>query len=135
LQECDAFLCNTANILDSEGKQQYFLQPVCRRVVTYYPTMLYKPSENCDMDAVLRYLKEEKTEVADNGDGSYTLTVKGDYRSNTQSDSCPNGFNQESTIREIFLGRPQPQPQMRLIPHGQGSSPVMNPIKDDCQCP
>ena len=105
LQECDAFLCNTAKILDSEGKQQYFLQPVCRRVVTYYPTMLYKPSPNCDRDAVLRYLKEEKTEVADNGDGSYTLTVKGDYRSNTQSDSCPNGFNQEGTIRKIFLGR------------------------------
>ena len=53
----------------------------------------------------LRYLKQEKTEVADNGDGSYTLTVKGDYRSNAQSDSCPNGFNQEETIRKIFLGR------------------------------
>ena len=34
-----------------------------------------------------------------------SLMVKGDYRSNTQSDSCPNGFNQEDTIRKIFLGR------------------------------
>lgn len=105
LLECDAYLSNTAKILDSEGKQQYFLQPVCRRVVTAYPTLTFRPSPNCDRDAVLRYLKGEKTEVADNADGSYTLTVKGDYRSNTQSDSCPNGFNQEGTIRKIFLGR------------------------------
>lgn len=105
LLECDAYLSNTGKILDSEGKQQYFLQPVCRRVVTAYPTMLYKPSPNCDLDAVLRYLKMEKTEVADNGDGSYTLTVKGDYRANTQSDICPNGGNQENTIRKIFMGR------------------------------
>ena len=56
------------------------------------------------MDAVLHYLKQENTEVAADGAGSYRLTIKGDYRANTQSDACPNGGNQEKTIRKIFLG-------------------------------
>jgi len=105
LLECDSYLSNTEKILDSEGKQQYFLQPVCRRCVVEYPKMQYTPSADCDMNGVMRYLEKEETEIADNGDGSYTLTIKKDYRSNTQSDICPNGGNQEATIRKIFLGK------------------------------
>jgi len=42
-------------------------------------------------------------------DGSWTLTVGAFYRANNPSDGCPNGFGQEDTIREIFLGKNHPE--------------------------
>lgn len=40
-------------------------------------------------------------------DGSIQLKTVGFYRANRQSDGCPNGFNQEDTIRRIFLATPR----------------------------
>ncbi len=102
LRECQSFL--TTHDLDSKGRQQYFLQPSCRRVLTDKPTLTYKIADIDNLDYVLNYLEEEKTAYTVDGT-TLTLTVTKDYRANTPSDGCPNGFGQEDTIRELFLGK------------------------------
>ncbi|MBQ4153375.1 MAG: hypothetical protein IJD11_03370, partial [Oscillospiraceae bacterium] len=50
-----------------------------------------------------RYIAGEKIEAKKQEDGSYLLKTTSEYHANTQSDGCPNGFNQEETIKKIFL--------------------------------
>jgi len=107
LLECHDYL--THNNLDSDGEQQYFLQPSCRRVLVDTPVFTFKVDDVNNLDHVLDYLAEERTDFVIAEDGSFTLTVKKDYRANNQSDACPNGFGQEDTIREIFLGKNYPE--------------------------
>ena len=127
MKECDAYL--KKNNLDSSGKQQYFLQPSCRRVITpgvgYYPEMTYTPGSSFSSDFMFDYAEKEKTDINyNNSKNTYTLTVKKDYRANRQSDGCPNGFNQEDTIREIFLGKNAAEnPELTKVILPSGYSP------------
>lgn len=127
LKECDTYL--KKNNLDSSGKQQYFLQPSCRRVITpgvgYYPEMTYTPGSYFSSDFMFDYAEKEKTDINyNNSKNTYTLTVKKDYRANRQSDGCPNGFNQEDTIREIFLGKNAAEnPELTKVILPSGYSP------------
>ena len=106
LRECHAFL--TTHDLDSQGRQQYFLQPSCRRVLTDKPVMTYTIQDVDDLDFILSYLEQERTDYQVDG-LTLKLTVTKDYRANTPSDGCPNGFGQEDTIRELFLGKNAPE--------------------------
>ena len=108
LLECQEFL--TTHNLDSNGEQQYFLQPACRRVIVVNPVLSFTiaDAEN-HLNYVMDYLEEEKTSFVPEEDGSWTLTVSSFYRANNPSDGCPNGFGQEDTIREIFLGKDHPE--------------------------
>ena len=108
LLECDTKLKSID--LDSEGKQQYFLQPSCRRCLTATPSFTYTISKNENTDYVMEYLDLEKTSYTiDTKTNKLTLKVTKDYRCNKQSDACPNGFNQEDTIRQVFLGANAPE--------------------------
>ncbi|MBQ8751833.1 MAG: hypothetical protein IJZ13_01880 [Clostridia bacterium] len=107
IADCHAFL--SKNVLDSEGKQQYFLQPACRRVLIVQPTMSFTIQDVDNIDYILDYLEDEQCYFEVKDDGSFVLTVKQTYRANNQSDACPNGFGQEDTIREIFLGKNYPE--------------------------
>ena len=73
-------------------------------MLTDKPTLTYKIADIDNLDYVLNYLEEEKTAYTVDGT-TLTLTVTKDYRANTPSDGCPNGFGQEDTIRELFLGK------------------------------
>ena len=106
---CDNFLNNDESVLDSDGYQQYFLQPSCRRVLTAYPTLTYTIRDEENTDYIRGYLEKERADYTIGADGVITMTVKKDYRANNPSDACPNGFGQEDTIREIFLGKYYPE--------------------------
>lgn len=110
LLETDEFLRTDSRILDKEGKQIYFLQPVLRRVLTADQKLTYIPGKDYNVDFVLDYLEAERTlfKFQDNP-LKFELTIKKDYRANRQSDGCPNGSNQEDTIRRIFLGENAPE--------------------------
>jgi hypothetical protein len=108
LLSCNAFL---KRITDKEKKQVYFIQPQVRRVITpgsKPPVLMYKPSSDYNAAFVVNYLNKENTTYVEK-DGGFQLTVTQDYRANRQSDGCPNGFGQENTIREIFLGTNAPE--------------------------
>ncbi len=107
IADCHAFL--SKNVLDSEGKQQYFLQPACRRVLIVQPTMSFTIQDVDNIDYILDYLEDEQCYFEVKDDGSFVLTVKQTYRANNQSDACPNGFGQEDAIRAIFLGKDHPE--------------------------
>ena len=116
LKETAAYYSTTKSLLDSEGKQVYFLQPVCRRVITPEiqdcPTIEYIPTENANLDFVFYYADKENLEThydANTNVFSFTVRNEHDYRANNQSDGCPNGFGQEDAIREIFLGKDAPE--------------------------
>lgn len=133
LREADSYVKN--HNLDTVGKQQYFIQFSCRRVITPepqdYPKLKYTPEENTDLYAVYVYCGKENTEIDYNSaEDNYTLTVKKDYRANSRSDACPNGFNQEDTIRELFLGKNIPEDPFLLpsVPSGgNNSDPAIPP--------
>ena len=103
--ECDAYL--KSHCLDSNGNQVYFLQPSCRRILSAdpdYPVITYTPDNKFFNNTFLNdYIGNEET-TAVNNNNTYTLTITKSYRANRQSDGCPNGFGQENTIRQIFLG-------------------------------
>ncbi len=108
LTECNNYLKN--NSLDSEGKQVYFIEPSLRRIITGSQTLTYTPGNNYNADFALKYFARENTGYSYNGNNStYNLTVTKDYRANRQSDGCPNGSNQEDTIKDIFLGNNAPE--------------------------
>ncbi|MHB8962404.1 MAG: hypothetical protein ACYC5K_04545 [Saccharofermentanales bacterium] len=110
LLESDRYL--KTHCLDSLGRQVYFLQLSCRRVITpapNFPVMAYAPGEGFNVDFLFDYTSDENTGIVFNDDNTFTLTVRKDYRSNRQSDGCPNGFGQEDTIRQIFLGENAPE--------------------------
>ncbi|MHB1452683.1 MAG: hypothetical protein ACYCYM_01840 [Saccharofermentanales bacterium] len=110
LAESDRYL--KTHCLDSLGRQVYFLQLSCRRVITPAsnpPVMTYIPKDGYNVDFLFDYLSDENTGIQFNDDNSFTLTVRKDYRSNRQSAGCPNGFGQEDMIRQIFLGKNAPE--------------------------
>lgn len=94
--------------LTSDGKQMYYPVYPMRRVITAEaasPVTEYEPGKQASMDFLFDYagsVENIGVEVAN--DGSIQLKTVGFYRANRQSDGCPNGFNQEDTIRRIFLG-------------------------------
>ncbi len=102
LEECHHFLSN--NYLDSKGRQVYYLQPSCRRVITdEYPILKYKPGDMYDPEFIKTYeITGGSVFDYDEKSHSYKVTVKRDYKANKMSDSCPDGFGQEDTIRKIF---------------------------------
>jgi len=110
----DKFLIESAdylksNCLDSEGKQQYFLQPACRRKITpekgYFPEIEYIPGDNFNEEFLLNYVEKENITLNYNKqENKYLLIANGFYRANDTSDACPDGFSQENAIRKVFLG-------------------------------
>ena len=114
LKETAEYLATNTLCLDSEGKQQYFLQPVTRRVITpdlekWYPKLTYTIGADANEDFIFALAKDDSAEVSFNDDGTCKITVKRIYRANRNGDGCPTGFNQEDTIREIFLGANAPE--------------------------
>ena len=109
LIETDEFLKTDPRIRDKDGMQVYFLQPALRRVLSAEQKMTYIPGENYDPDFVVDYFEIEKTKFTFSEEPlRFELTVRKDYRANRQSDMCPNGSNQEDTIRTIFLSERTP---------------------------
>ncbi len=107
LLECQDFL--TSECLDKNGEQVYYLQPAFRRVLTDIPELTYELKDPDAASAAEAYLKAERTEFTREGK-TLTMKVTKDYRANMPSDVCPNGFGQEDTVREIFLGKNAPDP-------------------------
>jgi len=91
--------------LDKNGNQVYFLQPQLRRNITCKddePICSYVPQNRLDEVRLAKYAEYDRIEFAKLSDGSYRFKTTLQYRANMQSDACPNGFNQEETIKEIF---------------------------------
>jgi len=112
LKETDAYL--KSHCLDSAGNQQYFLQPACKRNLTitkgFIPNVLYTPGEKFNSSYLATYAKSENsTYQYSSTQNGYIVYVEREYRANKNSDACPNGFNQEDTIPEIFLGKNAPE--------------------------
>jgi len=111
LKEVDNYLC-THN-LDSDGNFQYFLQPQLRRIITpdadygFDPTVTYTPGANLSTEFVYDYADKEGNFLEyDKNNGSYKFHIGNSdfYRANRNSDACPNGYSDEDTIRELFVG-------------------------------
>ncbi len=121
LKETAEYLSNNEICLDSEGKQQYFLQPVTSRQITpgdrkWYPKVTYTLNENSNEEFIFDFLESDGTSLDIGDDGKITVSVKNQYRANNNSDGCPSGFNQEDTIREIFLGKNVPEnPELQKV--------------------
>lgn len=99
-----------SNGLTKAGKQAYFCLYPMRRVITAqpnWPETVYKPGKRYSTDFLFAYCESKLENIGVNvqSDGTFQLTSKAYYRANRQSDGCPNGFNQEDTIRQIFLGK------------------------------
>jgi len=116
LVQTDNYL-NT-NCLDSSGNAQYFLQPQLRRIVTpeldagFDPTVAYTPGANLSTEFVYDFASKEGNFIEYvKSNGSYTFHIGNSnfYRANRNSDACPNGFSDEDTIRELFLGAGFPE--------------------------
>ena len=63
----------------------------------------YQPGNKFNQAAFEQYTEYEGVRTEKQSDGSYILASAHEYRANMQSDACPNGFNQENVIRNIFL--------------------------------
>ncbi|MBQ4153545.1 MAG: hypothetical protein IJD11_04220 [Oscillospiraceae bacterium] len=101
---CDKYMKTTC--LDKKGNQCYFLQSQLRRCISCdgdEPVCKYIPGADFDQVYFDSYTAAEEIEAEKQEDGSYILRSNKNYRANTQSDACPNGFNQEETIKKIFL--------------------------------
>jgi hypothetical protein len=61
------------------------------------------------MKFVKDFFGEEGTQYTINANKSVTVSVIRDYHANRMSDACPDGFNQEDTIRQILLGANVPE--------------------------
>jgi len=108
LLETNAYL--KKNDLDSQGKQVYFLQPPLFRIHSGTVTLTYKPGKSCNTDFFFDFISTEKIKPNyDSKTNTFTLTVPNIYRANRQSDGCPDGFGQEDTVRQIFLGKNAPE--------------------------
>ncbi len=92
--------------LDSSGKQQYFLQAPFIRVLTLNsgitPTLTFQKDKNFNSNFFYDLLSKTRSLATPSGSG-FSIEVKSDYRANRQSAGMPIGFNQEDTIRQIFL--------------------------------
>ena len=69
------------------------------------PTVGYTPGKDFSADFLADYAEWDDIDVQVKFGGRYTLKSTGYYVANRQSDGCPNGFGQEDTIRQIFLGK------------------------------
>lgn len=101
---CDQMLKSTR--LDKNGNQVYFLQPQLKRILCCdgdAPVCRYQPGNKFNQAAFEQYTEYEGVRTEKQSDGSYILASAHEYRANMQSDACPNGFNQENVIRNIFL--------------------------------
>jgi len=133
LKETAEYLSNSEICLDKDGKQQYFLQPVTRRVITpgekkWYPEIKYTPGEYADENFIFKFVDEEVADIEIGSDGTFTVISRSIYRANNNSDGCPGGFNQEDTIREIFLGKDAPEdPELQkvVLPSGYGAEEII----------
>ncbi len=96
----------STNYLDSSGKQQYFLQPPFIRVITtnpgISPTLTFEKDKHFNSNFFYDLLSKTRAQATETGTG-YSIQIKRDYRANRQSAGMPIGFNQEDTIRQIFL--------------------------------
>ena len=101
---CDQMLKSTR--LDKNGNQVYFLQPQLKRILCCdgdAPVCRYQPGDKFNQATFEQYTEYEGIRTEKQSDGSYILASAHEYRANMQSDACPNGFNQENVIRNIFL--------------------------------
>ena len=104
LKEADTYL--KTHVLDSTGRQVYFLQPAMRRTIVVDVATTYKPGSSYNADFVFYYCEKERSAFEfDTATKAFKLSTRSYYRANRQGDGCPNGANQENTIREIFLGK------------------------------
>lgn len=118
--------------LTTQGKQAYYCCYPMRRVITAdpnWPVTTYKPGKSYSMDFVFDYcsVSNEKIGFVFNDDKTFTFTSKGFYRANRQSDGCPNGMNQENTIRKFFLGEnaaENPNYDKVVLPAGYTATPI-----------
>ncbi|MBQ8753226.1 MAG: hypothetical protein IJZ13_09000 [Clostridia bacterium] len=105
----------STNCLSSTGERQYYILYPGRRCITpqpNYPVIKYTPGELFNVDYLLDCGTQDRfaAEAVKNIKGThYELTCYYFYRANRNSDGCPLGFNQEDTIREIFLGKNAPE--------------------------
>ena len=94
--------------LSSKNARQYYILFPMRRCLTASPldpTVTYTPGKAFNADFLAEYTEWDQIDVEVKFGGRYTLKSVGYYVANRQSDGCPNGFGQEDTIREIFLGK------------------------------
>ncbi|MHB1452682.1 MAG: hypothetical protein ACYCYM_01835 [Saccharofermentanales bacterium] len=118
--------------LTTQNKQAYYCCYPMRRVITAepnWPVAVYKPGTSYSMDFVFDYcsISNEKISFDFNADKTFTFTSKGFYRANRQSDGCPNGMNQEDTIRKFFLGEgaaENPKFNKVVLPAGYTATPI-----------
>lgn len=98
------------NYRTSDGKRTYYFMLTLRRCIVpekLAPRVAYFPGEGFD-EAYFRAFcgdREEGIEARRLPDGSYTLSIPKTYHSNTRSDACPTGGNQERTIQAILAQR------------------------------
>lgn len=111
LTECQNYL--KTHLLDSNGKQVYFVQLPCREWITPFSghplALTYSGSLNQTQLANFAY--SEGWSVSTNGNGSFALTAGNaqspygtTYCSNMQSNTCPTGFGDEIAYKKIFSG-------------------------------
>ncbi|MHB8962403.1 MAG: hypothetical protein ACYC5K_04540 [Saccharofermentanales bacterium] len=120
--------------LTTQNKQAYYCCYPMRRVITAdpnWPETDYTPGKSYSMDFVFDYcsVSNEKISLKFNDDQTFTFTSKGFYRANRQSDGCPNGFNQEDTIRSFFLGEgaaESPKYNTVVLPAGYTATPMVS---------
>ena len=94
--------------LSSQNGRQYYILFPMRRCITASPldpTVDYTPGKDFSADFLADYTEWDDIDVQVKFGGRYTLKSTGYYVANRQSDGCPNGFGQEDTIRQIFLGK------------------------------
>ncbi len=94
--------------LSSQNGRQYYILFPMRRCITASPldpTVDYTPGKDFSADFLADYAEWDDIDVQVKFGGRYTLKSTGYYVANRQSDGCPNGFGQEDTIRQIFLGK------------------------------
>lgn len=131
------YLANNENCLDSDGKQQYFLQPVTRREITpadgWEPVLSYTPTAQANEDFIFDLCDDENADAKVGSNGVFTITVNRVYRANRNGDGCPVGFGQEDTIREIFRGKnaaEDPTLQQVVLPSEYETNYVTPPAED-----
>lgn len=96
-----------SNCLSAEGEQQYFILYPGRRCITpdpNFPVTSYRAGTDFSEEYLWADMDQDNY-IAECKDGTYELRHKTWYKANRVSDGCPNGFGQEDTIREIFLGK------------------------------
>lgn len=103
----------TDNTPSSGGRAYYIVYPMRRLLhptIPKSPTCIYTPGNMFSREFLfaLAAIPGDTIRIKTNSNNTFELTTVSYYRANRQSDGCPNGFNQEDTIRQIFLGKNVP---------------------------